>query len=664
MNKRFCYILFIFVCFISFNINIYAEEKEGFISCAIAPDGLNLRDNVDGNITRFLTCGNSFTVLDDALGESQLCSNWYMIKYDNTIYYACGDWISLKEDINTSDDKEYRQYLKDLKFPDSYLDSLVSLHIAHPNWEFRIFETDISFDNMVSVEYDGHSRGWSLIEDTGSYFDGYKSTDSWSYDYLTDVFNTNFTGGGSRWYAASKNTISYYLDPRNFLNESQIFMFESLSYNSVYHTSAGVTEMLKGTFMENAIADSANGKSYVDAFMDAASVHNISPYVLVSRVIQEVGTQGSTIVSGTVEGYEGYYNFYNIKAYGDSNYETIINGLAYAKSQGWNTPYSAIVGGASFLSNDYISQGQDTLYLQKWDLFGPKHGNHQYMQNIQAPSTESVKTYRGYSNVGLLDSNFVFTIPVFSGMPDKTSLGSSGNPNNYLSSLKINDKYLFETATHDKDFNIEIDNNITSVTITAEKVNEKATVNGTGSISLSGETQTIPITVIAANGASRVYTINVTRVVSEDSLVSVSSPSEILKKSEVTNDGVYIYGNDIGTDIGSIIDKIKAVDNVEVLGLDKDNNEKVTGVITSGDKIKIKTSVEEKSYTLVIYGDVNGDGKISSVDYISIKNHIMDTESLSENELKYADANKDGKVNSIDYISIKNHIMDVEKIVQ
>lgn len=56
-------------------------------------------------------------------------------------------------------------------------------------------------------------------------------------------------------------------------------------------------------------------------------------------------------------------------------------------------------------------------------------------------------------------------------------------------------------------------------------------------------------------------------------------------------------------------------------------------------------------------GDVNGDGKVSSLDYIQVKNHIMSTKTLSGDALSRADVNGDGKVTSLDYIKIKNHIM-------
>ena len=32
------------------------------------------------------------------------------------------------------------------------------------------------------------------------------------------------------WAGASEETVRYYMDPRNFLNENDIFMFESLTY--------------------------------------------------------------------------------------------------------------------------------------------------------------------------------------------------------------------------------------------------------------------------------------------------------------------------------------------------------------------------------------------------------------------------------------------------
>ena len=245
-------------------------------------------------------------------------------------------------------------------------------------------------------------------------------------------------------------------------------------------------------------------------------------------------------------------------------------------------------------------------------------------------------------------------------MPEETKLPNKGNPNNYLSSLAVNGDYLFEKATTETEFKINLSLSTSSVEISATKVSGKSTISGTGSVSLSGEKQMIPITVTAQNGDVRIYNINVTR--SETVAIAVG---EILRLLNIKNDGYYMYGFEVGTDISAIKKNIISKESkAEVTSFDKNGKSKTSGAIASGDKIKIKTDNEEKTYAIIVYGDVNSDGKISSADYITIKNHIMDVTKLGSLEQTFADANKDGKVSSADYITIKNHIMDVKKIVQ
>ena len=666
--KKISYIFISLLCFFIFSLNTSAKE----IAVVNGTD-VRFRTSIDTSITsNIITAFNpgvELELLSTNGGKNNACSKWYKVSYNTQVGYICGEFVTIKEitdDVtNPLDYKEYSDYLKDLGFPDSYIPSLIKLHNIYPNWQFKVFKTDLKFDEMVNLEYDGLGKGWSLFEDTGRYYDGYKSTDSWSYNYLTDVFANNFAGGGTNWYAPNKKTIAYYMDPRNFLNERQVFMFETLSYNKAYHTEEGIETMLKGTFMTGKSDDE---HTYVDAFMDAAIKYNVSPYVLISRVIQEVGAKGSTIVSGKVSGYEGYYNFYNIKATGAQS-QIITNGLKYAKEQGWSTPYKAIIGGASFLADGYINVGQDTLYLQKWDLIVPKPGRHQYMQNIQAPSTESIKTYNGYNNIGLVNGNFVFSIPVYVNMPDKTSLPSSASPDNYLSSLAINGSYLFNKPTTETTFSVVLDENTKSVQIDATKVNSQAYIDGTGSKTIPNNTESLKIIVTAGNGDIRTYTINITKKVAEEKPANenplVLDISEILRTLDIKNDGQYIYGYELGTDVSSIIASITNKEkNSTVTYTDKLNKEKTSGIIASGDSLNIKTNREEKSYKIAIYGDVNGDGLITSADYIAVKNHIMDVKKLRTFEAICADPSQDGQVTSADYIAIKNHIMNVKKITQ
>ena len=61
-------------------------------------------------------------------------------------------------------------------------------------------------------------------------------------------------------------------------------------------------------------------------------------------------------------------------------------------------------------------------------------------------------------------------------------------------------------------------------------------------------------------------------------------------------------------------------------------------------------------------GDVDSDGKVTSADYVKIKNHIMGKSSLDSTAKLGSDVDNDGKVTSADYVKIKNHIMGKSKI--
>lgn len=127
---------------------------------------------------------------------------------------------------------------------------------------------------------------------------------------------------------------------------------------------------------------------------------------------------GST-ATGTYSGYVGYYNFLNIKASGSTDSEVISNGLAHAKNNGWTDPEISIKAGAKLLAQNYIKDGQDTLYLQKFDVDDSDGALywHQYMQNVSASVTEGASVKKAYEQLGLLNSSIDFIIPVYENMP-------------------------------------------------------------------------------------------------------------------------------------------------------------------------------------------------------------------------------------------------------
>lgn len=94
-------------------------------------------------------------------------------------------------------------------------------------------------------------------------------------------------------------------------------------------------------------------------------------------------------------------------------------------------------------------------------------------------------------------------------------------------------------------------------------------------------------------------------------------------------------------------------------------NNEVIGTGSSVDFIINDTNDCIATYTFIIFGDINGDSKIMSGDYVVIKNHIMSEATMNKAQLKAADVNKDGKITSGDYVKIKNYIMgDSSLIVQ
>lgn len=288
-------------------------------------------------------------------------------------------------------------------FPESYRSALTALKEKYPNWIFVAQNVDLDWNTVIANEIIG---GKSLVEHTyhayckeGAYDDG-------------------------NWYYASKEILEHYMDPRNSLHEDAIFQFEQLTYNESYHTEDAIDKFLENTFMNSSQNAPETVMTYAHIFwaIGKEEGREVSPFHLAARVLQEQGTKGgSGLISGTYPGYVGYYNYFNVKASGTTTEEVIVNGLKYAVEQNWSDAYFSILGGANLLSRNYISRGQDTTYLQKYnvapddprDLYG-----HQYMQNIAAPTSEAKSMKKLYAGANALDSAFVFKIPVYKNMPE------------------------------------------------------------------------------------------------------------------------------------------------------------------------------------------------------------------------------------------------------
>lgn len=382
---------------------VYISKYKCPIRLAPSEHAANLKN---GNDNVYVYQNQLVTYLSTSYGPNKGLENqeWYKIRFD----YAAREYTGFiakacmydPVTYTYSDDTKFEESIK--AFPDSYKPYLRVLHAMHPNWAFKIDKTGLNWETAAEAE---SQKGTSAI----------------SYLYPSLIFkdSSNPNGivvDGTNWYAPAKDAVKYYMDPRNFLNEKNIFMFETLSYD--VNQDASVAEILKGSFMSGSFTEGDVTKTYADAFIEAAKTANVSSIHLASRALQEMGYTMSSAASGTVAGYEGIYNFYNIGAYsGADNY---LKGLEYAKNAGWNSRQRAITGGAQVIGQNYIVKGQDTIYFQKFNVSGNRKLNaytHQYMTNIMAPYTESSSIYDSYKSSNRLNSSITFTIPVYDNMP-------------------------------------------------------------------------------------------------------------------------------------------------------------------------------------------------------------------------------------------------------
>lgn len=303
-------------------------------------------------------------------------------------------------------------------FPGSYRSYIQKLISTHPNWTFVPMNTGLDWNTVIENEMAPTRNLVPTYTMTT-----WKSTEEPYYDPKTGEW-TEYSGGG--WVQASESIVKYQMDPRNFLNEDTIFQFELLTFNSSFHNVNGVEAILKNTFMSKKVLEdkSGGGITYGKAFMKIAESLGVSPYFLAGRVRQEQGSSGnSELISGKYPSFEGYYNYFNIGATGLTHEQVVINGLREAVEGKWNTRFRALQGGAKKAANNYIKRGQDTLYLQKFDVDGSYDGRyyHQYMQNLLAAENEGKNVRNAYSDMNVLGNSFVFKIPVYENMPATAS---------------------------------------------------------------------------------------------------------------------------------------------------------------------------------------------------------------------------------------------------
>ena len=628
------------------------------------------------------------------------CSKLYKILYENIVSYACTNKFKNVVEAKIIDNSEIEyNYEEELaKFPKSYQDLLEPIHQKHPNWRFYALITNLDFNEVVEKE-----KNACLIQRSE---DGYKdtmcdTTQGNNYDWVSNTF---YPHEGKLWVTPSREATAYYVDPRNYLTtdelqEKRIFAFEdSRAYTYQYKEAGALHPDLSGTNVKNAAeammeyADRAigmgkefsfNGKtvSYADTFINAGKFSKVSALSLIARVRTETRFTSNS-VSGTFE-FEaagsmrsGYYNYFNIGAFGTT---PIANGLRYAYNAGWNNRYKALVEGSSFLATKFIYTGQESQYLQKFNVNPNSLFNkydHQYQTNIEAPTIDAHFIYWGYHDTSTIDEPIVFNIPVYNYMPDEPAVKPyPGSPNNWLKSIEIDGKlvtnsangfdgnlfYIYDNNWDDVPDGVYEDNIIRltvpyekdKVNITATPVASTTIVFGCEEHNLKVGENIIKVRTFAENGYYKEYRIVITRKESESVAPAID---EIMSKLSVKYNNEYVSGLKLGTSHKTLVDAIKAIDsNIEV-AINKNPNNKQDSFAT-GDEIIIRSGDETKTFKYVLYGDLNGDGVVNLSDLVHVRNIILETSNLTGANLMAADINRDTKVNLQDLVFVRNDIL-------
>lgn len=640
------------------------------------------------------------------------------------------------------------------QFPESYHESLTAIHEAHPDWTFEAVSIEPDWNTVIKNE---SKLSRKLVPATGKLMSlglmennkWYSTPTAWkAYEEIDGAYNfeandwVSFDTG--KWSQASVDAISYVMDPRNWLTEEYIFMFEQLSFNESHDTAEIVNNTLRGSFMYDSVCPGApDNMTYAQVIVEAAKDAKVSAVHLAVRLIQEKGinndvlgkgvvsSDGKTYTAATGKEKVIYYNYFNIGASGSGQNQVINNGGIRAAKEKWTSPYLAIMGGALFIGSDYIKIGQDTLYFQQFSVVNKSYMYwKQYSQNLTATVTEGCKVYTTYKNAGLLESSYVFRIPVYKDIPDEAckrpaspsgDLKTTANPNNRLKEITVNDGTLPLTPSFSHDqytYSVTVPYSTEKITLNATAIAETSKVSGTGEKSLKVGTNTYKITCTSQYGTSRTYNVSITRekspilstyltsltpdsgkfttdfskntgkytmtvnnsvsklgftykMESSESLVELRFNDEttvcsdgvipscslkvgknliyidVYDKADKTGNmytyeitvtrngatsfdnkklqinGSYINGFTIGEKISAVIKSVSVVNGkVQVL----DSNKKVKSndaIIATGDYITVYDTDGKvfKQYRAIVYGDIDGNGKIDAYDYVYIKKH-------------------------------------------
>ncbi len=531
------------------------------------------------------------------------------------------------------------------EFPENYHPYLTALHEKYPNWIFTADEITLTYQEAIAIE---NVFPRKLVEN--QYY-SWRSMESDYYNWNTGSYIV--TDG--RWYGASREVIAYYMDPRNFLNTNDAYIFMKQSYDANSQSIVGLRELLKGRFLANNYVDPNDllyGGDFAYVIMEAAKQSGVSPYILAATIIQEQGTNGSKFAHGvqyevSPGNYVTVYNYFNFGVSGTTEADKLKKGAKYAYDAGWTTRSAAIIGGAKKYADGYVNSNpskpyynQDTYFYKNYNILNPSKIYHQYAQNVA--DQVSTASFLRKMYVDNTTTYMTFRIPVYKNntLPETPAVApvKNANQNNYyFNTIEVEgltpsfSRYVYSYALQ-----VEGDTTVyVNVPETAEIISDMT-------FNLFNGDNKVVLTVKSATGYTNDYVINVNALNDCVLTITTEKPTPPPPPEEGDGDGDG-EGNGGGED-GTIPDP--------------DDPDNPDGGGNNGEDPNDPDAITPPVPTIK-KGDVNNDGKISLSDLAAVRLHLLELSILTGDALIAADCNGDGVVSLSDLAAIRLHLLEL-----
>lgn len=347
----------------------------------------------------------------------------YILLINGSLSFAA----TLSSDINGINESKYpgvKSTIQDLKR-------------KYGNYHFDVCYTGIDWTEAITMEYQGHGRSPKNLFSQSSKYQG-----KW---YCPICGSTKYDTG---WNCASIDAIKYMMDPRNSLDETSVYQFKNLESADV--SAENIQQVISNKYASYGYL---NNPTTINAIVKASAQCNLNGYSILAKIFNEQGKGNSALISGNGYNgqYVGYYNFFNVGAYGNGASTVITNGLRYAQNKGWNSVENSIVGGSDYYKSQYIGRGQNTLYYQRFNVINQASlFSHQYQQDIMGAQTSATLLKSYYTISGTLATiHHTFVIPLYENMPAKACSRPSTTENstiNFEDAEVLKDKLAVRAA--------------------------------------------------------------------------------------------------------------------------------------------------------------------------------------------------------------------------